>query len=757
MRFLYLCVLLALTVAAFTRPAFAGREEDLLAALRQGDVRDNADEKATLDFLRRSFSETTGPAKSLVSLGLGAAYARSAPATALQYLAMARAGLSNRPEFSPVIAYYTALAKSALGYGTQSIGIVTKALGSDVLGDGWRRGLQSLLLGDLARQRRDAEFLSNYESFVSQFPATKGHQRLAVRFARALDKRPLPREFISALEALSLSYPYTPESSWAFRRLLSLNCEDDPMGKNYSPLREMLVSLGRSASLDEGVHPLIGALLEGRIRERNRGPRKLDSVDLIESMGRARLGDQALALAQDELEHARLWKDQGLEQRILPVLARVYYNQQNHLAADRALSQIRERFPELFANSRVRELLADNYNRLGSHRLAAEEFKLLSERHPSNRQFRWQNFWALYRARQFKEAAEQLANGASGGSMDNEGGADVAFWSSRMIAATDGDKGRAAKERITEQFGDSFYGIMASLELGRTLVPAVNASGKADSVAKKPRAIQLDPSMPLDRLGLVQLLLDVRMVEAARLQMAGIAWDDQDEQDSIVLGQFAFSVDNFRAGFNAANRLPRDESPRPRSIAGLAEDRASRQVWRWLYPLAYPDTVEQFARQAGIDKFLVLSIMRTESHYNPEAQSPVGAQGLMQIMPATAVRIARLLGDSTFNPAELKKPRVSIAYGAYYLEKLLRFYRGNYGLAAAAYNAGPIAVNTWIEACRSCDMAEFVESIPFRETRLYVKNVIKNIVTYRSIYGGDPFSPEDVRMPQSLPEGESLF
>jgi soluble lytic murein transglycosylase-like protein len=54
-------------------------------------------------------------------------------------------------------------------------------------------------------------------------------------------------------------------------------------------------------------------------------------------------------------------------------------------------------------------------------------------------------------------------------------------------------------------------------------------------------------------------------------------------------------------------------------------------------------------------------------------------------------------------------------------------------------------------------MAEFVESIPFRETRLYVKNVIKNIVTYRSIYGGDPFSLEDVRVPQSLPEGETLF
>jgi soluble lytic murein transglycosylase len=149
--------------------------------------------------------------------------------------------------------------------------------------------------------------------------------------------------------------------------------------------------------------------------------------------------------------------------------------------------------------------------------------------------------------------------------------------------------------------------------------------------------------------------------------------------------------------------------------------------------------------------------MRSESHYNPEAQSGVGAQGLMQIMPATAVHIARLLGDSAFNLADLKEPRVSIAYGAYYLQKLLKYYGGNYGVAAAAYNAGPIAVNNWIEACRGCDLAEFVESIPYRETRRYVKSIMKNLVTYKAIYGGTQFKPNDLVMPAQLPEGETLF
>ncbi|NDE13623.1 hypothetical protein EBZ80_01690 [bacterium] len=760
-RYGHLTAILFILHGVFSFNAFAGREEAILSTLRKGVAQESRDEKSTIEFLRKTYAESTGTAKSVISLGLGAAYARTSPGTALQYISLARTGLIGRPEFAPVIAYYTALAKSRLGYHPESSEIAKAALSIPSLGDGWRRGLQSLLLANFATQRRDSEFLGTYESFVSDFPVTKVQQRLAARFARALDKRPLPQEFITAIEALSLSYPYSPEASWAFRRMLGLNCEDDPKARHFAPSRELLVMLGRVANLDEGVRPLVGSLLEGPVREKRRQARKLDPVDLIESLGRARLGEKALDLATDELEHARLWNDQRAEQRILPVLARIYYNQQDHLATDRILSQIREKYPDLYANSKIRELLADNYNRLGSHRLAADEFKLLSVRHSSNRQSRWQAFWALYRAGQFEEAANYLGSAASGGSMDGEDGADVKFWAARIRRSSDESAARALLEQLVERHGDSFYGIMASLELGRPLGSAALRvalpGNRMDTGSKRPRVLQFDPTQPIDKLKLVEILLEVRMVEAARLQMAGIAWDDQSVEESVVLGEFAFSVDNFRAGFSAANRLPREESPRPRSVRGLAEDRATRQVWRWLYPLAYPEVVDEFARQTGIDKYLILSIMRTESHYNPEAQSPVGAQGLMQIMPATAVRIARLLGDTTFNTSELRKPRISIAYGAYYLEKLLRFYGGNYGLAAAAYNAGPAVVNTWLESCPKCDMAEFVESIPFRETRLYVKTVVRNMVTYRSIYGGDPFSIEALTMPRSLPEGEILF
>jgi len=331
------------------------------------------------------------------------------------------------------------------------------------------------------------------------------------------------------------------------------------------------------------------------------------------------------------------------------------------------------------------------------------------------------------------------------------------FWGAKIVSKNDPKEALAAYQRLLDQRGDSFYGILASLELPHASSAAVGSPVNSEPKPQKIRPAPFDLKAPVDELKLVELFLEAQMTEAARYQMAGISWDGQDEESSGVLGRFAFSVGNFRAGLSAANRLPRDLGDRPRSYYGLMAEKSKKPVWRLLYPMAYAPVVEEFERQAGVDKFFVLSIMRTERHYNPEAQSAVGAQGLMQIMPSTAVRIARLLGDSTFNLPDLKEPRVSIAYGAYYLQKLLKYYGGNYGVAAAAYNAGPIAVNNWIEACRGCDLAEFVESIPDRETRRYVKSVIKNLVTYKAIYGGTPFNATDLAMPAQLPEGEALF
>ncbi len=744
-------------VLLLPEPLRAAEEERVLASLRDAQVKESAGQRNDIDALKRLHATSSGAGRALANLALGAAFAKDSPAVALQHLAFARAGLVRRPEFLTVLSYYEALALSGVGDFPASTALLKQEISSARAGEGFRRALYSLLLVNLVRQGDNSGFLDYYDDFARKFPAARRYQKFAVRFAKALDSRPLREGFSSVLESLSYSYPYSAESQWAFRRLLSLQCDEDPKARKHALSRELLVSLGRNGALDEGIPDLVGVMLEGSLQDGSRGTRKLDPVELIESLNRAKRGDQALDKALDELEHARLWKDQKLEQRLLTVLVRIYFNQQDYLSADRMISIMRKKFPEALENQKIRELMAENYSRLGSHRLAAVEYSTLAGRHPGNPQYPWLQFWSFYRAGLYDDARSIANQSNFPGGFDRENGIDTQYWLARMLSKTNPAAAQAQLADIVERAGESFYGLMAAIRLGQEVTPEPVKELAQDNSKSVQPVLGFDDSVALDELRLAGVFLEARMVEAARLQMAGISWADQDAEESLVLGQFAFMVDNFRAGLSVASKMSGDRSAKPSSLSALTRDRGSRPVWKMLYPLAYAPLVDVFGKQTGVDKFFVLSIMRTESHYNPDAQSPVGAQGLMQIMPATAVRIARLLGDSDFSVNRLREPKVSIAYGSYYLWKLLRYYKGNYALAAAAYNAGPAAVNIWVDACKGCEIDEFVETIPYRETRRYVKSTLRNLVAYRSIYGGRPFTAAELTMPSQLAEGEVLF
>ncbi|MCB0393345.1 MAG: lytic transglycosylase domain-containing protein, partial [Bdellovibrionales bacterium] len=159
-----------------------------------------------------------------------------------------------------------------------------------------------------------------------------------------------------------------------------------------------------------------------------------------------------------------------------------------------------------------------------------------------------------------------------------------------------------------------------------------------------------------------------------------------------------------------------------------------RKIWEFTYPRAYQKSVETFASSFGIPKELVWSIMRTESHYRFDARSPVGALGLMQIMPYTGARIAKLLKMPGFETEHLLEPDMNVRLGARYLSRLSEKFDSNLPLIAAAYNAGPHRVDRWLKAFGHLDMDEFIEHIPYLQTREYVKKVTENFYIYKSIY-----------------------
>ncbi|HEY7622188.1 MAG TPA: lytic transglycosylase domain-containing protein [Solirubrobacteraceae bacterium] len=152
-------------------------------------------------------------------------------------------------------------------------------------------------------------------------------------------------------------------------------------------------------------------------------------------------------------------------------------------------------------------------------------------------------------------------------------------------------------------------------------------------------------------------------------------------------------------------------------------------------PLRHEDIIRQQARDKGLDPALIAAVIYAESRFRDGQTSAAGAQGLMQLTPATARYIARKSGGTAFVVDDLATPQVNIAYGAYYLRYLLSRYDGNETLALAAYNAGEGNVDRWIAGARARDSALTTAAIPYAETRAYVDRVESARREYRRAYG----------------------
>lgn len=154
------------------------------------------------------------------------------------------------------------------------------------------------------------------------------------------------------------------------------------------------------------------------------------------------------------------------------------------------------------------------------------------------------------------------------------------------------------------------------------------------------------------------------------------------------------------------------------------------------FPLAWEKEFNLYTQDKNIKKNYAMAIARQESAWNPQARSPVGATGLMQLMPATAKHTAQKQGINYVNTSQLTNPKMNIELGTAYLEDVYQQFGNNRILASAAYNAGPSRVNRWLgNSAGRVDAIAFIESIPFSETRGYVKNVLSYDLFYRHFLG----------------------
>jgi soluble lytic murein transglycosylase len=167
-------------------------------------------------------------------------------------------------------------------------------------------------------------------------------------------------------------------------------------------------------------------------------------------------------------------------------------------------------------------------------------------------------------------------------------------------------------------------------------------------------------------------------------------------------------------------------------LATVEQDKVPPYFIKLYFPMKYHDAIRKYAKENGLDPYLVMGLILQESYYNPHAKSRVGATGLMQLMPPTAKELAGQL-RIPFAVSRLETPEVNIRLGTRHLRYLVNLFNGETPLAIASYNAGQGNVGKWRRAAPRKPMDEFLESIPFPETRNYVKRVTMLRASYERL------------------------
>jgi tetratricopeptide (TPR) repeat protein len=196
----------------------------------------------------------------------------------------------------------------------------------------------------------------------------------------------------------------------------------------------------------------------------------------------------------------------------------------------------------------------------------------------------------------------------------------------------------------------------------------------------------------------------------------------QEKETLLLIAQLYWRSGLYRRGILLAQRLDVEDAETKRFLMKVS------------YPVSFTRALAEESRAQGVDPFLVLAVMKKESVFDATAVSVAGAVGLMQLMPGTAAAIASYLGH---NPGglDLRDPDLNIKYGVWYLGRLAGRYSGSIVDALAAYNAGEENAEKWRRRVGDADDFVYMESISFRETREYVRNVVADFHIYRDIYG----------------------
>jgi soluble lytic murein transglycosylase len=338
----------------------------------------------------------------------------------------------------------------------------------------------------------------------------------------------------------------------------------------------------------------------------------------------------------------------------------------------------------------------------------------------------WRAAWLNYRIGEYKEAArlidEQIADFAGGKEIPG-----ALYWRGRLYEEEEHKPEMAAAyyKAVARVYRHYYYAALAQQRLDQ-LGQVVPASFSVLEAMHPETIPELSDDVPED---------DPHVVKAKLLANAGlneyIAPEIQAADGSDEWGAFAEA--EIYASYGEtwhAMRLLKRALP---FYTSAPIEAIPMGCWRILFPQMYWGDIKQSAAANGLDPYMVAALIRQESEFNPGAVSNKSAYGLMQLLPSTGKSMAREEGIHHFETNQLLDPSTNIRLGTLYLKQTLNKFGGHPQYAFAAYNAGDERVVDWQSAGNYRDMDEFVESIPFTETREYVQAIIRNQQIYREL------------------------
>lgn len=320
----------------------------------------------------------------------------------------------------------------------------------------------------------------------------------------------------------------------------------------------------------------------------------------------------------------------------------------------------------------------------------------------------WDSGWCRYLAGEYPAAIEAF----KGLLADEAQREKVLYWLGRALEKNSDATAGQYYLALLNEFPAGFYATWYREQKG--IKDSRESLGNRDAQSELPFLAGFDKARLLASLG---------MLEEARVEVAATRKKNGEKK-----GQFPALARVYLDMRDYGSAISLFMQNRP-----VAWDKGALPLWTAGYPRAYTDLVSQNAALNGLSEGLVYALIRAESGFAPAVKSGAGAIGLMQMMPATAKLTAREKGE--FNSLRLTVPEYNIRLGTKHLHDLMKEYNGDVVYMAAAYNAGSGALGRWKKNFNGLKKDEFIESIPYQETRDYVKKVYASAATYRQLYG----------------------